>query len=174
MLFENQQPGISWQSLSVKNSCHQKNPNVSWHLEAVSIWLLNGWVAETNDLCVWFDICQGDDWHSLNYVFIWVIHLCTNKTDVVLQLWIRGMVKEMATHSSILIWEIHGQRSLVASLWGCKELETTWQEWMKRKNGDFPGESSRDSTLPKQGVQVWSLVGELRSHMLNQEFTCHN
>ena len=79
MLFENQQPGISWQSLSVKNSCHQKNPNVSWHLEAVSIWLLNGWVAETNDLCVWFDICQGDDWHSLNYVFIWVTFALTRQ-----------------------------------------------------------------------------------------------
>ena len=34
--------------------------------------------------------------------------------------------KEMATHSSILAWEIPGQRSLVGySLWGRKELDMT-------------------------------------------------
>ena len=33
--------------------------------------------------------------------------------------------REMATHSSIPDWEIHGQRSLAGySLWGCKELDT--------------------------------------------------
>jgi len=31
--------------------------------------------------------------------------------------------KEMATHSSILAWEIHGQRSLVRyNPWGCKKV----------------------------------------------------
>ena len=34
--------------------------------------------------------------------------------------------KEMATHSSVLAWRIHGQRSLVGfSLWGHKESDTT-------------------------------------------------
>ena len=34
--------------------------------------------------------------------------------------------KEMATHSSILAWRSHGQRSLAGySPWGCKELHTT-------------------------------------------------
>ena len=34
--------------------------------------------------------------------------------------------KGKTTHSSILAWRIHGQRSLVGySLWGCKELDTT-------------------------------------------------
>ena len=34
----------------------------------------------------------------------------------------------MATHSSILAWRIHGQRSLVGcNPWGFKELETTEQ-----------------------------------------------
>ena len=33
---------------------------------------------------------------------------------------------EMATHSNILSWEIHGQRGLVGySLWSCKELDMT-------------------------------------------------
>ena len=37
--------------------------------------------------------------------------------------------KEMATHSSILAWEFHGQRSLAAySPWGHKELDMT--EWL--------------------------------------------
>ena len=36
--------------------------------------------------------------------------------------------KEMATHSSILSWRIHGKRSLVGyCLWGCKELERSEQ-----------------------------------------------
>ena len=40
--------------------------------------------------------------------------------------WEDFLEKEMATHSSILAWEIPGQRSLVDySLWGSKELETT-------------------------------------------------
>ena len=34
--------------------------------------------------------------------------------------------KEMATHSSILGWELHGQRSLAGySLWGCKDSDMT-------------------------------------------------
>ena len=48
--------------------------------------------------------------------------------------WVRSLgqedplEKEMATHSSILAWEIHGWRSLVAySPWGRKELDTTEQ-----------------------------------------------
>ena len=37
--------------------------------------------------------------------------------------------KEMATHSSILAWRIHGQRSRVGySPWGCKESDVT--EWL--------------------------------------------
>ena len=33
--------------------------------------------------------------------------------------------KEMARHSSILAWKVHGQRSLVGySPWGCKESDT--------------------------------------------------
>ena len=37
-----------------------------------------------------------------------------------------ALEKEMATHSSILAWEIHGQRSLAGySQWGRKEWDTT-------------------------------------------------
>ena len=40
--------------------------------------------------------------------------------------WEDALEKEMATHSSILAWESHGQRSLVGySLWGRKELDMT-------------------------------------------------
>ena len=42
--------------------------------------------------------------------------------------WVPGtsVEKEMATHSGILAWETHGQRSLVGySPWGRKELDTT-------------------------------------------------
>ena len=34
--------------------------------------------------------------------------------------------KEIATHSSTLVWKFHGQRSLIGySLWGHKESDTT-------------------------------------------------
>jgi len=37
-----------------------------------------------------------------------------------------ALEEEMATHSSILAWRIHGQRSLVGCRpWGCKESDTT-------------------------------------------------
>ena len=36
------------------------------------------------------------------------------------------LLEEMATHSCILAWRIHGQRSLVGyGTLGCKELDTT-------------------------------------------------
>ena len=38
----------------------------------------------------------------------------------------RSLEKEMAVHSSILAWEIHGQRTLAGySPWGLKESDTT-------------------------------------------------
>ena len=38
----------------------------------------------------------------------------------------RSLEKEMATHSSILTWDSHGQRSLAGySLWGHTESDTT-------------------------------------------------
>ena len=40
--------------------------------------------------------------------------------------WEDPLEKDMATHSSILAWEIHGQKSLVGcSPWGHKESGTT-------------------------------------------------
>ena len=42
--------------------------------------------------------------------------------------WEDPLEKEMATYSSILAWEIHGQRSRVdCSPQNCKELDTTKQ-----------------------------------------------
>ena len=42
--------------------------------------------------------------------------------------WDDPLENGMATHSSILAWRIHGQRSLVGySTWGCKELDMTEQ-----------------------------------------------
>ena len=59
--------------------------------------------------------------------------------------------KEMATHTNILAWKIHGQRRLVGySPWGCRESDTTevteqgWEQkgfptfWMIKVG---PGES---------------------------------
>ena len=50
------------------------------------------------------------------------------------EMWVRSpgwedlLEKEMATHSSILAWKIHGQRSLIGySPWVSKESDTTEQ-----------------------------------------------
>ena len=55
-----------------------------------------------------------------------------NNLPAVQESWVRSLgredplEKEMATHSSILAWEIHGQKSLVGcSPWGHKALGTT-------------------------------------------------
>ena len=46
--------------------------------------------------------------------------------------------KETATHSSILAWRIHGQRSLVGySPWGSKESDTTEQLAQATQGGNF-------------------------------------
>ena len=42
--------------------------------------------------------------------------------------WVRKIPlrRELATHSNILVWESHGQRSLAGySPWGCKESDMT-------------------------------------------------
>ena len=51
------------------------------------------------------------------------------------KIWIQSLDREdpleeeMATHSSILAWKIHGQRSLVGySPWGYKEMDMTEHE----------------------------------------------
>ena len=44
--------------------------------------------------------------------------------------------KEMATQSSILAWEIHGQRSLAGySQWGRKELDMTERLTLRPRSG---------------------------------------
>ena len=47
-------------------------------------------------------------------------------------MWVRSLGQEdpleedVTTHTTILAWEIHGQKSFVGySPWGCKELDTT-------------------------------------------------
>ena len=44
--------------------------------------------------------------------------------------WEDPLEEGMTTHSSILAWRIHGQRSLVGySPWGCKETDMTEATW---------------------------------------------
>jgi len=48
------------------------------------------------------------------------------KTQVQTLDWEDLLEDEMTTHSSILAWRIHGQRSLAGyGAWGCKESYTT-------------------------------------------------
>ena len=55
-----------------------------------------------------------------------------NNLPVMQETWVQSLgqedplEKEMATHSSILAWEFHGQRRLLCTL-DCKELDTTEQ-----------------------------------------------
>ena len=45
-------------------------------------------------------------------------HLPMQETQVRFLGWEDPLEKEMATHSSILAWRIHGQRSLAATVYG--------------------------------------------------------
>ena len=46
--------------------------------------------------------------------------------------WEDLLEKEVATHTSILAWKFHGQRSLVCyTPWGHKESDTTKHRWFK-------------------------------------------
>ena len=50
------------------------------------------------------------------------------ETQVQSLVWEDLLEEEMATHSSILAWKIHGQQSLVGySRWNCKESDMTEQ-----------------------------------------------
>ena len=52
--------------------------------------------------------------------------------------WEDPLEKGMATHSSILTWRIHRQRSLVGySPWGCRESKTTQQQMLTMTNSWF-------------------------------------
>ena len=56
-------------------------------------------------------------------------HLPVQGTQVWSLVWENPLEKGMATHSSILVWIIHGQRSLAGcSPWSCRELDTA--EWL--------------------------------------------
>ena len=66
--------------------------------------------------------------------------------------------KEMATHSSILAWETHGQRSMAGcSPWGHKEPDTTEQLVQSVNNSNismcaFPPDSVSLQNLDSQEV----------------------
>ena len=81
------------------------------------------------------------------------------------------MEKEMATHSSVLAWEIHGQRSLVGySPWGCKESDTTRIDLANTLTlinySPFP---TRVASLVAQLVKNLPTMQEIRVQFLGQE-----
>ena len=74
--------------------------------------------------------------HSSIYVFIWasLVALLVRDPPAVQETWVWSLVwedpleKGMATHSSILVWRIHGQKSLAGcSPWSCKDSDTSKQ-----------------------------------------------
>ena len=72
--------------------------------------------------------------------------------------------KEMATHSSVLDWEIHGQRSLVGcGPWGRKESDTTEQlpfHFSLSCIGEGNGNPLQCSCLesPRNGGAWWAAI----------------
>ena len=67
----------------------------------------------------------------------YVVHLTVCAIAYHLQLG-RSPGEEMATHSSILAWKIHGQRNLVGySPWGRKESDTTERLHFTSWSGGF-------------------------------------
>ena len=78
----------------------------------------------------------------------------------------------MATHSSVLAWKIPqteeptGLQSM-GSQRVRHNLATKQNKTKQKGSWNFPGGPvGKTLVFPLQGAQVWSLVGELRSHML--------
>ena len=75
---------------------------------------------------------QDDDCRALNQVWTSLVAHMVKRLPTMRETWVQSLgqedllEKEMATHSSILAWKIHGWRSLVGySSWGRKESDTT-------------------------------------------------
>ena len=65
--------------------------------------------------------------------------------------WEDPLEKGMATHSSVLAWEFHGQRILAGySQWGCTELDTT----EANRHTHFPGPQPSEGCHPAPLCQV--------------------
>ena len=67
-----------------------------------------------------------------------------------------SLEKEMATRSSILAWEIHGQRSLVGySLWDCKRVGHD----LATKQQQQSGESFYESNIAfRSSFIIWRIM----------------
>ena len=71
----------------------------------------------------------------------------------------------MATHSSILAWRIHGQRSLVGySLWGLQESDTTKHVHRSTKEAPASDRDRINVLLPVKNAQTTAQLHS--SHML--------
>ena len=76
---------------------------------------------------------------------------------------------EMATHSSILAWEIHGQRSLAGyGPWGRKELATT-QQLSTRVEGTEIGKQERDKAAVLTSLKSGSFITGARERRVTPE-----
>ena len=75
--------------------------------------------------------------------------------------------KRMATHSSILAWRIHGQRTLTGyTTWDCKELDMT--KWLTLSLHFFSGYISRRGIT---GTYANSIFSFLRTTVLHSGYT---
>ena len=74
--------------------------------------------------------------------------------------WEDPLEKRIATHSSILAWRIHGQRSLVGySPWGCKQSDTT-ERLTRRKTENI-------IMSKRQNIQINSTVNYIQYPGIN-------
>ena len=65
----------------------------------------------------------------------------------------------MATHSSILAWEIHGQKSLVGySQWGCKESDVTERVHTHTHTHTHSSANSIMLKIELNNLKRWSLL----------------
>ena len=80
------------------------------------------------------DILGYSGWHSGKVFWASPVAQMVKNPPAMWETWVLSLgwkdplEEEMATHSNILAWESHGQRSLVGySPWGCKESDMTEQ-----------------------------------------------
>ena len=81
--------------------------------------------------------------------------------------------EEMATHSSILAWKTHGQRSLVAYIMGLQRVRHDWSHWARMQTFSEI-ERTRGLTFQRRKSRDWEMSG-FPSHQLSgfRLWLCH-
>ena len=131
------------------------------------------WIPNTIHLEVWRPLDKSS-W-AFQAAQWWRTPPPTQETCVQSLGWEDPLEKEMATDSTVLIWESHGQRSLVGySPWGCKETQLRYETTTNKSNyNKSPTYQPSNCKLSKMRMRIWFQQGSQNlCHHIRHERNC--